>query len=473
VSGAVAARVPRLLSRSGVAAALALLVAASPVAAASPGATGAGDPYFPLQGNGGYDVTHYGLNLRWDPARDQLDGVATISAAATQSLSAFDLDLRRDLVVSSVAVNGDPADFSQPVALAQELVVRPRHALPRGRSFTVVVVYAGVPPVITDPDGSIEGWIPTANGAFVVGEPQGSPGWYPCNDTPTDKASFDVSITVPAGYTAVSNGEMSARPSTRHGWTTFAWRERQPMATYLATASVSHFVVTTGRTPGGVPWTTAVEPGLVADSAPALAKLPAMVDYFTSVFGPYPFGSAGAIVMDAPDVGYALETQTKPIFPYAPDDLTLAHELAHQWFGDSVTLRHWSDIWLNEGFAEWSSWMWSEKSGGDTAQAIFDYYYSFDNTNDWLWRPVPADPGGPATIFASSVYERGAMTLQALRVKVGDETFFRILRGWATRHRYGTASVDEFTAYASRVSHQDLTHFFDVWLYQPDKPSSW
>ncbi len=455
------------------AAALAVLVAASPVAAASPGATGAGDPYFPLQGNGGYDVGHYGLNLRWDPATDRLDGVATIQAFATQSLSAFDLDLRRDLVVTSVSVNGERAAFTQPALLQQELVVRPRHSLAKGDTFTAVVTYGGIPPVITDPDGSIEGWVPTADGAFVVGEPQGSPAWYPCNDTPTDKAAFDVTITVPAGYTAVSNGEMRARPATRYGWTTFSWRQRQPMATYLATASVSHFVVTTGRTPGGIPWTTAVEPALTADSAPALAKLPAMVDYFTSVFGPYPFGSAGAIVMDAPAIGYALETQTKPIFPGAPDELTLAHELAHQWFGDSVTLRRWSDIWVNEGFAEWSSWMWSEASGGDSAQAFFDYYNSFDNTNDWLWRPVPADPGDAANIFNSAVYERGAMTLQALRVKVGDETFFRILRGWATQLRYGNASVEDFTSFAARVSHQDLTHFFDVWLRQPDKPTSW
>ena len=466
--------VRRRLGRAWFAGLLALLIAANPVTAATAGSSGAGDPYFPLQGNGGYQVTHYGLDLHWDPATDRLDGVATIAAVATQSLSAFDLDLRRQLAVSSVRVDGDAARFEQPAPLGQELIVKPRHAIGDGRSFTVVVTYGGVPPVVIDPDGGMEGWIPTDDGAFVVGEPQGSPSWFPCNDTPTDKATFDIRVTVPKGLTAVSNGELVGPPTTDHGWTTFAWRERHPMSTYLATATVGRFVTATGMTQGGVPWYTAVDKKLDGKSSHDVLKtLPTIVDYFASRFGPYPFDSIGAIIDDASSVGYALETTTKPLFPEVPDDVWLAHELAHQWFGDSVTLARWRDIWVNEGFAEWSSWLWSEASGQDSAQAIFDYWYSQPASEDWIWDPSPADPGGPDNQFASSIYVRGAMTLQALRVKVGDPTFFKIMKGWAAQRKYGNGTVDEFTAYAAHEAHRNLTSFFDVWLYQPGKPASW
>jgi len=463
----------RRLGFAGTAGVMAFVLAAGPVLAANIGASGAGDPYFPLQGNGGYDVDSYGLDLRWDPATNHLDGVATIAAVATQSLSRFDLDLRRELGVSSVTVNGAAAEATQPVALGQELVITPARTLPSGKLFTVVVRYGGTPQVITDPDSSIEGWVPTTDGAFVVGEPQGSPGWYPCNDTPTDKARYEFRVTVPDGLTAVANGDLVGRPVSEAGWTTFTWRSAQPMATYLSTATIGRFATSTGTTPGGVPYYVAVDPTLASQSKVVLAKLPAMIDYFASTFGPYPFSSAGAIVDDAPSVGYALETQTKPVFDRPPDELTLAHELAHQWYGDAVTLARWRDIWVNEGFAEFSSWLWSESRGQTSAQQFFNRWYGQSAKSDWFWNPPPGDPGDPADIFAWSEYERGAMTLQALRVKLGDGTFFRILRGWFASRKYGNATVEDFTGYAQRVSGVDLAHFFDVWLYQPGKPVSW
>jgi len=205
-----------------------------------------------------------------------------------------------------------------------------------------------------------------------------------------------------------------------------------------------------------------------------LGKPPAMVDYYQSVFGPYPFSSAGAVVDPAPDVGYSLENQTKPVFDSPPDELTLAHELAHQWYGDAVTLGRWRDIWLNEGFAEFSAWLWSEHTGKRSAQQIFDRLYtSHSATDESFWNPPPGDPGGPENIFSGSVYERGAMTLQALRVKVGDPTFFRVLGGWYAGNRYGNAQVEDFIGYAEKVSGRDLTEFFDAWLYRPGRPTTW
>jgi aminopeptidase N len=448
---------------------------AGPALAAAPGAPGAGDPYFPLQGNGGYDVGHYDLALSFTPATGRLAGVATVRATATQALSRFDLDLRRSLTVSAVSVDGRAAVFAQPAAQGQELVITPRRPLPAGQRFTVVVTYAGKPGPVTDPDGSLEGWVPTHDGAFVVGEPQGSPAWFPGNDTPADKATYDVHVTVPSGLTAVSNGDLVGS-HTSGGRTTFDWHQGRPMSTYLAFATTGVFQISRGVSPGGIPWLDAVDPSQAAKARAPLAKLPAMLDFFASVYGRYPWSSGGALVDDAPEVGYALETATRPEFDQAPDELTLAHELAHQWFGDDVTLARWRDIWLNEGFAEWSSWFWSEHTGETSAQQFFDRFYATSAKDTAFWNPPPGNPGDAADIFDDSIYERGAMTLQALRREIGDDgAFLRLLRDWQLSHRYGNARVEDFVRFTGHrfPGMRDLPHFFDVWLYQPGKPTSW
>ena len=439
------------------------------------GANTAGDPYFPLQGNGGYDVGHYDLALTYTPASGALRGVATVQATATQQLTRFDLDLRRTMTVSSVTVDGRAARFSQPPSLEQELVVDPTQTIRSGRAFTIVVTYAGTPGPITDPDGSIEGWVPTDDGAFVVNEPQGSPSWYPCNDSPLDKAAFDFAVSVPLGLTAVANGSLTGS-TTSGGRTTFRWHQPAPMSTYLAFVTTGVFEVTQGSTPGGIPYLNAVDPSQAKKAQPELDQLPAMLDFFTSIYGTYPWNSGGALVDDAPQVGYALETTTRPSFDQAPSELTLAHELAHQWLGDSVTLARWRDIWLNEGFAEWSSWYWSEQTGQATAQDFFDRAYRTNANNSEFWNPPPGDPGGPADLFDGSIYDRGAMTLQALRVEVGDDAaFLALLRDWISTHAYGNARVEDFIAFteARFPALADLPTFFDVWLYQPGKPTAW
>jgi aminopeptidase N len=449
---------------------------AGPSLAAGPtaGAATAGDPYFPLQGNGGYDVGHYGLTLDYRPTPGTLNGVATIDATATQALSRFDLDLRRTRAVSSVTVDGRSAAFAQPAQLRQELVITPAVPLTSGAEFTVVVRYSGVPRPVTDPDGSIEGWVPTEDGAFVVNEPQGSPSWYPCNDTPRDKAGFDVTVTVPEGLTAVANGVL-VDTTTTQGRTTYRWSQPQPMSTYLAFVTTGVFRVSTGTTPAGIPYLNAVDPSQAEKSRPQLAKLPAMLDFFQSLYGDYPWNSGGALVDYAPEVGYALETTTRPEFDSAPDELTLAHEIAHQWVGDDVTLARWRDIWINEGFAEWSSWYWSEHTGQATAQRFFQRLYATSAKDTAFWNPPPGDPGGAADLFAGSIYDRGAMTLQALRVKIGDDAaFLALLRDWVTAHRYGNARVDDFVSFTEkRFPRLELEHFFHVWLYEPGKPTGW
>jgi aminopeptidase N len=431
------------------------------------GSAGLGDPYFPKAGNGGYDVGHYALRLRYTPESNHLRAQAKIRATATKNLSRFDLDFRH-LHISSLRVNGKRARFKR---RGQELKITPRHGLRKGTRFRVRVRYRGHPRPIVDPDGSKEGWVPTDDGAFVVGEPQGAPSWFPCNDYPTDKASYRFRVNVPMGTTAVANGALLDRV-TKDVRTTFTWRERSPMASYLATVTTGRFRVTQSRA-NGLPSYVALDPREAADAAGPMSKIPAILRLFGPRFGEYPFGTTGGVVDRAPAVGYALETQTRPLYDVAPSQATVAHELAHQWFGDSVSLRRWHQIWLNEGFATWSEWLWQEHAGGESLKKLFDDLYSTPAGNTRFWNPPPGDPGGPEHMFDLTIYIRGGMTLEALRQEVGQATFMRILQDWVRDHAYGNAGIKQFIALAEADSGQDLDHFFHVWLYKKGKPRNW
>ncbi|AOR36315.1 metallopeptidase [Streptomyces fodineus] len=442
----------------------ALIGAAGPTAADTTGAPGAGDRYFPLSGNGGYHVRHYDLTLGYDTSSRHLDGTAVLTAAATQNLSRFDLDLK-GLKVTGVSVDGAPAAFRR---VGQELVVTSHHTLRKGRDFRVTVAYNGTPKPVTDPDGSTDGWIPTDDGAFVAGEPQGAMTWFPANNHPKDKASYDITLTVPEGRTAVANGVLLGQ-RTAHGRTTFRWRETQPMASYLATATVGKFKVEQYTTHDGLKVYNAVDPREAGAAAPVLKQLPSVLAWESKLFGPYPFRSAGSIVDHAPDAGYALETQTRPLYDSAPDLSTLVHENAHQWFGDSVSLTSWKDIWLNEGFASYAEWLYAEQHGGDSAQTTFAAYYARP-ASDHLWAFPPGDPGSGQNIFDTPVYVRGAMTLHELRKAVGDRDFFRILRAWAADHRGDHGTTAQFVRLAERMSGKRLDGLFHTWLYAKGKP---
>jgi len=430
------------------------------------GAPGLGDPFFPLGGNGGYDVQHYGLTLAYDPPANQLTGTAVITAQSTQALSRFDLDLR-GFSITQLLVNGVAATSTRN---GQELVITPASGIPAGKTFTVTVGYQGTPTVVTDPDQSIEGWVPTDDGSVAVGEPQGSPGWFPCNDNPQDKATYDFSVTVPAGLTAMANGVLVSNTSSG-GTTTWVWRETDPMATYLSTVDIGRFDLTISSI-DGIPSYVAVDPQLAKGQV--LSKLPEIVRFYSSIYGPYPFTAVGAIVDSAKNLGYSLETQTKPLFPYVPDEATLAHEQSHMWFGDSATLGRWPDIWLHEGFATWSEWIWSEHTGNKSAAQWFKQLYSTPAKDDRFWNPPPGDPGDPALLFNGTIYYRGGMTLEALREKIGnDATFFRIMRDEAQQNRFGTVTTPGFIAIAERDSGLDLDKFFQAWLFTPGKPTDW
>jgi aminopeptidase N len=463
------------------------------------GAAGAGDDYFPLAGNGGYDVQHYDLDITYtppDPAPAPLEGdfegVATISMVATQDLDRFNLDLR-GMDVSALTVNGRLARAVEPPAAGAEvdgaaywhvqddaarvweLTVQPRPKIKAGQEVEVVVEYGGTTTRPRDIEGALYGWVTTRDGAMVASEPEGAMTWYPVSDHQTDKATYSFEITVPEGKVAVANGLPAQDPVTEGGWTTWYWDAPDLQASYLTTASVGDFVQRpTTYSSSGVPILDFVDSKLLQNALNttnnSLARQPAMIDFFEGLYGEYPFNSYGSSV-DNDSLGYALETQTRPVYSGQASENTVAHELVHMWFGNAVSPQRWQDIWLNEGWATYGSWQWREFRGLTTTQALFDVEMSRDASSPY-WQLSIADPG-PLNLFAGQVYNRGAATLHALRLKVGDPVFYEGARLWLERFHDSTGTSEDFEAVYEEVSGQDLTEFFNVWLREPVKPTVW
>lgn len=440
------------------------------------GSTSGADPYFPAAGNGGYDVRRYGIDIRYDPGTRAFDATATIQLRTTMALRSFSLDLRT-LTARSVRLDGAAAAFDQADG---ELVITPKRPLAAGRTARVQIAYGGKAGTPTDIEDVPYGWYAFNDGAMVVSEPEGASTWFPANDIPSDKATFDVSVTVPGNgpddpqaTVAVGNGLPVGPPKTRNGWTTWSWSAHEPISTYLVTAGVGNFELTRDRGPRNLPIINAVDRDLtaanLATTQASLALQPEMISFFEGVYGRYPFRSFGAIV-DDDSVGYALETQTRPVYSRVAREGTVAHELAHQWVGNSVSPAQWRHIWLNEGFASYSQWLWAEHRGQATAQEAFEEVMAIPATDEF-WTTVIADPG-PLGLFVDPVYDRGAATLHALRLTIGDRAFFTLLRRWSTQNAGGVVTTADFIDLAEQVSGRSLDAFFDAWLYAPVKPAA-
>lgn len=432
-----------------------------------PGAPGAGDPLFRGLGNGGYDVAHYTVALDVDVDANVVSGRTRIEAVATQDLSSFNLDLR-GLDVTAVSVNGRSAGHVRDV---YELTITPATPIRAGTTFRARVTYEGRPwnrrtplpkPWLTRP----EGWFRYESGIVAFGEPRGASYWYPVNEHPSDKATYTFIITVPEPYEAASSGELVE--TVDHGDTvTYVWESRHAMASYLTVLAIARFDEVEGTTASGVPIAHSIERSVDESVRQRLENSAAIIDFFSEVFGPYPFDSTGAIVIDGSLPFLALETQPRPIYEARTLDSVgesiVAHELAHQWFGNLLTPASWRDVWLNEGFATYAEWLWaSHKHGTD--------WYATLRKRAWDADLGPPGDPDPHDLFALTVYVRGAMALHALRSEIGDEAFFRVLREYVARHAGGNVTTADFVAVAEEIAERDLDDLFNAWLYAERTP---
>jgi aminopeptidase N len=433
------------------------------------GAPGIGDSYYPNMGNGGYDVQDYVIALDVIPLTNDITGSVTITAEALEHLDAFNLDVHR-LGIASVSVNGRDAFFALD---EDELTVTPSKALNEGDSFTVVIEYHGSPRLFySDAAPFPMGWSHTDNGAInVFGEPEAAMTWFPNNNHPRDKATYRFEITVPKPWIVAATGVLKDK-RTQGDKTTFILEMDQPMASYLASINIDIYDLVAQTGPNGMLIRNYFPVDLPDEFRVNFAKLADMIAFFDDLFGPYPFEEYGVVVA-APDglcsrTDLSYEAQTLSIHcpsEFMTSETVIAHELTHMWFGDSVSLENWQDIWLKEGFATYAQWLWESQNDPEIIAQLAREYQQFD-----IDTPYPVAEPSPDDIYTSESYFGGALVLQALREQVGEATFFDILRAYAERYRYDVAGTDEFIAIAEDVSGQDLTGFFEDWLYGDSLP---
>ncbi|MFC9994025.1 M1 family metallopeptidase [Nocardia sp. NPDC127526] len=462
-----------LRSASALALALSLLTAAPAIAlpdnasdttagttSPTPGSDGLGDPYYPQDGNGGYDAVHYDVAIDYDPPTHHLDGTTTVTAKATQDLSAFNLDFAGP-PVESVAVNGAPAQFQRQGE--HELVITPGAPLPQGQSFTVVVDYAG-----TAADTKGNGWTYTpTGGAFAAGEPHSATTWYPLNDTPLDKATFTVHATVPTGWEVASNGIRTGDVPAEGGHTV-TWEAKDPIIGYLTTVAIDKFTKLEQRLSEKVNLESYFAPDAAKQKQKLEKQLPGVLTVLQDLYGSYPFESGGGIYVDT-DLRFSLETQTRPIYAPWTDMNTVVHENAHQWWGNSVSVKDWRDVCLNECFASYTAdILWPERKNHRDPDAIYLRALARAEQRD-IWS-IPLYDAGKGNEF-TTVYSRGPLFLHALRRTIGDDVFFTAVRDFAESHRNGNASIPELRVFFQSRTGEDLSGFFDAWLNGTERPA--
>ncbi|MFC4455868.1 M1 family metallopeptidase [Deinococcus sonorensis] len=436
---------------------------------ANPAATGYGDRIYPALGDAALDVQHYDLRLRLEAAgagqaglSDTLSGQATLSIVARAPLQQLSLDFLGPKV-SRVQVDGQPVRFQQG---AEKLTVTLPGTRPAGRAFTVTVTYQGTPGLrIDQSDGGLRlGWITQGAGSYVLSEPDGARTFFPCNDVPADGASYTVQLDVPAGYTALASGTPQGS-RTAQGRTVTTFELPQPIPTYALGIHVNRLDVVTRPGPDGIVLRDAYPVGLPQNLRTPFASSGEMIGVLQGWLGRFPFATYGVALTEDPGIP-ALETATLSTFPARQSSERVAvHELAHQWFGDTVRLADWSDVWLNEGFATYAELLWTEQQGGNVPALVQSWYSSVQRA-----APRPLVATRPEQLFDASSYLRGALTLQALRLAVGDDPFRRVLQTWVQRYGGQSAGTADFLRLVQQVAGEPGAAAIRPWVEQAALP---
>ncbi|WP_326815104.1 M1 family metallopeptidase [Streptomyces sp. NBC_01763] len=463
--------IPRRLRAALLATASATLVAATLPA---PVPLGIGDSLFPHLGNPGYDVLSYDIGFTYHGNNKPLDAVTTIDARTTEPLDRINLDFARGSV-RSVDINGLRADFA---AADEDLVVEAPGRLPAGVPLHITVRHT------SDPSGDQNsgGWLRTSDGLAMANQADAAHRVFPSNDHPADKAYFTFRVTAPEELTVVANG-LPAGKVRQGSSTTWTYRTAHPMATELAQVSIGRSTVLERTGPHGLPVRDVVPSADAKDLERWLKKTPGQLEWMERQVGRYPFETYGVLVADT-KTGFELETQTLTLFERSvfttgiyPEwyvDSIMVHELAHQWFGNSVSPQAWSDLWLNEGHASWYEARYAEEHAKRSLERRMRDAYT--RSDSWRAaggppaRPVAPSPGEKISIFRPAVYDGSALVLYALRQEIGEPAFDQLERSWVRTRRDSTATTKDFVRLASQIAGRDLTAFFDGWLYRAKTP---
>jgi aminopeptidase N len=446
---------------------------AGPVAAADPEAglsRPVADPLYPAYGNPALDVLHYNLSLAWSPTDERLTATATLTIRAMAAVGEITLDFSRAYTIDGVSVGGTRVT---PRRRGDDLIVAAR--LARDQRATLVVRYHGTPRTVPMPSG--RGDFPEGLGlraadggeAWTMQEPYGAFTWYPVNDHPSDEAVYDVAVRVPKGWAGVAHGRLVSVTSDAAG-DTFHWRSTDPVASYLATLAVARYTKLTDTGPRGVPITYWLRTGKDERFEPALRRTPELLDWLERHFGPYPFPTAGVVLVDSLS---AMETQQMVTYgvrlggrqgqpSLALVEEILLHEFAHQWFGDAVTPTTWRGLWLNEGFAYYAEWLWAVRTRGDSDAQWLEHAREGDRES----RPVAGPPGNPdpAHFGEHNVYHGPSLMLREIHLAVGDTAFFALARDWVQTQRNRPVDRAGFIAFVNRHTGRDFTALINRWL---------
>lgn len=451
-----------------------MLATLSGAASADNNATGVSqpreDPYYPDKGDPRIDALHYGLEVNWNRASRTLAGTATIRVRATRDVQRVQLDLGAPLTVGTVHLDGTlvPAHHT-----GKDLRIM-TGPLQGNSRHTLRITYAGTPqPVrapVSRPDFSRVGWTTTPSGdVWTMQQPFGAFTWYPVNDHPSDKASYDVTISAPGDSVGVFNGKLLDRRSEA-GRTVTRWHLGSPSASYLTTIAIGNYSRYRDSGPHGLPISYWVEPR-DRDLLPLLRKTPSMISWLEARLGRYPFQRIGAVVVPSQS---AMETQTLVTMGRALGRSRLLfvndllHEYVHQWYGDSVTPNNWKDLWLNESFAMYVQIRYEVSQGTATMshwrRTLQDY--------DQFLRREYGPPGefDRADFASTNVYFCGAYMLDELRAKIGNRLFAKVLRTWPAQHRNQNVDRGDWIRWLNEVTHRNLRPFVTAWLTSERTP---